>query len=142
MDLKKLLQPGRVVELDGKKMGVVDDIRYIKFSSSDLYVSSFDNALEHEQFGYLITKIYENTPDGLQLIWDRKDYVDWSKVEVDTKILVRDNPDAKWKKQHFAKYENGKVYAWCGGKTSWTIRENEMCAYIYAKLYQEDDADV
>lgn len=46
--------------------------------------------------------------------------VDWSKVPVDTPILVRDNHSIKWVTRHFAKYENGLVYAWDDGNTSYT----------------------
>lgn len=46
--------------------------------------------------------------------------VDWSKVKVDTPILVKDNEFGVWVRAHFAKYENGKVYAWIDGKTSWS----------------------
>lgn len=60
----------------------------------------------------------------LQTIWLMEDYkepeIDWSKVEVDTPILVRTVEGAEWVKRHFAKYENGLVYAWDGGDTSWS----------------------
>ena len=46
--------------------------------------------------------------------------IDWSKVAVDTPILVRDCDNEFWCKRHFAKYEDGKVYAWSSGGTSWT----------------------
>ena len=45
--------------------------------------------------------------------------VDWSKVAVDTPILVRDSREEAWRKRHFAKYENETVYAWGNGTTSW-----------------------
>ena len=35
---------------------------------------------------------------------------DWSKVPVDTPILVRDHESALWRKAHFAKYKNNKIY--------------------------------
>ena len=41
------------------------------------------------------------------------------KVEVDTKVLVRDRPNDKWEKRYFAKYVDGKVYVFKEGKTSW-----------------------
>lgn len=50
--------------------------------------------------------------------WEKP--VDWSNVEVDTPILVRDDEEFNWKRRHFAKYENGKVYAFIDGATSWT----------------------
>lgn len=56
--------------------------------------------------------------------WAEKEYeeppVDWSKVPVDTPILVRDYEEDVWEKRHFAKYENGIVYAWDEGTTSWS----------------------
>lgn len=56
--------------------------------------------------------------------WANSEYVeppvDWSKVVVDTPILVRDNSFSKWGKRYFAKYENGIVYAWSNGTTSWS----------------------
>lgn len=48
--------------------------------------------------------------------------VDWSKVEVDTPIFVRNSIEEVWKCRYFSKYENGKVYAWVDGKTSWSNR--------------------
>ena len=46
--------------------------------------------------------------------------LDWSKVENNEPILVRDGDDEEWNRAHFACYEDGKVHAWSGGKTSWT----------------------
>ena len=44
--------------------------------------------------------------------------VDWSRVPVDTPILVRDSELFAWSKEHFAKYEDETVYTWDYGKTS------------------------
>lgn len=64
--------------------------------------------------------------------------VDWSKVEVDTKILVRDNEEYYWKKRHFAKFENGIVYSFHNGNTSFTSDSvDEVIRWNYAKLYKE-----
>ena len=71
-----------------------------------------------------------------QMIWLLKDYeepkVDWSKVPVDTLILVRDFEDKEWLKRYFAKYENERVYAWGNGCTSRTA--DRMYDWKYAKL--------
>lgn len=70
-------------------------------------------------------------------IWLLEDYkepeVDWSKVPVDTPILVRQTEDKEWGRRHFAKYENGKVYAWGEGYTSWSS-EGHIVIWNYAKL--------
>lgn len=56
--------------------------------------------------------------------WANSEYVeppiDWTKVAVDTPILVSDSNDHRWLKRYFAKYENGSVFAWNGGRTSWS----------------------
>ena len=66
----------------------------------------------------------ERTCDEVALAWAESEYIepgiDWSKVPVDTPILVRDNHSIKWVTRHFAKYENGLVYAWDDGNTSYT----------------------
>ena len=80
----------------------------------------------------------------LQLLWMLEDYeepeVDWSKVKVDTPILVRqtEDEDREWERRHFAKYENGKVYAWGEGYTSWSS-EGHMVIWNYAKLAESED---
>ena len=60
--------------------------------------------------------------------------IDWSKVEVDTKVLVSDDGE-EWHKRHFARYEEGIVYVWGYGATSWTTRITPCCPY--AKLAEE-----
>ena len=64
--------------------------------------------------------------------------VDWSKVAVDTPILVRDSEEEAWRKRHFAKYENGKVYAWGNGTTSW-CEFSSMVNWKMAKLAESEE---
>ena len=75
-----------------------------------------------------------------QLLWFLKEYeepeVDWSQVEVDTPILVKYSELTNWKKRHFAKYENGIIYAWNNGETSWTTVA--MTDWKYAKLAEDE----
>lgn len=80
----------------------------------------------------------------LQMVWLLEDYeepeeleVDWSKVDVDTPILVKAIDDGKWKKRYFAKYEGGVVYAWGGGKTSWN--KDCVASWKYAKLAEGEE---
>lgn len=61
--------------------------------------------------------------------------VDWSKVAVDTPILVRDFETSKWEKRYFAYFENGRVYTWYGGTTSWSSEESKnTMSWKYVKL--------
>ena len=61
----------------------------------------------------------EFSTENRDLLWNVEDEVDWDEVEVDTKVLVRDKPDGEWEKRYFAKYEDGKVYVFKDGRTSW-----------------------
>lgn len=69
---------------------------------------------------------------------DFKEIVDWSKVPVDTKVLVSNNGNT-WHKRYFAKYEDGSVYAFSGGCTSFTAWDEGICRWFYAKLYEEQE---
>lgn len=90
----------------------------------------------------LIRKIYKNALSGLRLIWDRnRDSVDWSKVKVDTKIQVRDFADEDWTNCYFAKYENGRVYAFNLGQTSFTTLGDDPASWEYARIYRENKED-
>lgn len=61
--------------------------------------------------------------------------VDWSKVAIDTPIMVSSN-NMDWYCRHFAKYENGLFYVWDDGRTSYTTNTKSM--WKYAKLVNEN----
>ena len=66
--------------------------------------------------------------------------VDWSKVKVNTPILVRDFEKAAWERRYFAGFKDGEVYAWNGGLTSWTTDdEKNVCIWKYAKLAESEE---
>ena len=67
---------------------------------------------------------------------DFKEIVDWSKIPIDTKILVSDDGE-DWIRRYFAKYEDGRVYAFMEGTTSFTVYNEGVCDWEYAKLYEE-----
>ena len=79
----------------------------------------------------------------IQMIWLMQEYeepeTDWSQVEVDTPILVKNREDDMWRERHFAKYKNGNVYAWSDGQTSWTAYD--MMVWRYAKLAEDAKED-
>lgn len=76
--------------------------------------------------------------------WLEEEYVEptinWNTVAVDTPILVKDDKDDEWCRSHFSKYENGKVYAWSFGHTSWSAEHNDDTeVWKYAKLADPDN---
>ena len=76
----------------------------------------------------------------LTALWLDEEYeaqeVDWSKVDVDTPILVSMNGQ-NWNHRHFAKYCGGIVCAFEDGATSWT--SNEKTGWPYAKLAEPQE---
>lgn len=78
-----------------------------------------------------------------KLAWLHQEYeepkepeVDWSKVPVDTPILVSMLGDCEWHRKHFAEFKNGFVYAWNYGCTSWTAERK--VEWNYAKLAEQE----
>lgn len=76
--------------------------------------------------------------------WAEQEYVeppvDWSKVPVDTKILVRGSEDVRWKRRHFARYESNIVFAWNRGCTSYSVDGyDDAAGWKYAKLAEEGE---
>ena len=76
----------------------------------------------------------------LQTLWLLEDCeeseVDWNRIKVDTPLLVRNYINGEWSKRYFAKYEDGKVYTWINGRTSWN--ETGIYAWKYAKLAEPE----
>ncbi len=76
------------------------------------------------------------------LKWANSEYVeppvDWSKVAVDTPILVRDHENCEWTKD-IAKIKNGTVFAWRCGATSWSEDDEETIPWKYAKLAESEE---
>lgn len=77
----------------------------------------------------------------IRALWLDEEYVepvqeiDWSKVPVDTPILVRDFNEQVWVKRYFAKFKDGCVYSWYGGATSWSNDVyQQLTKWKYAKL--------
>ena len=81
----------------------------------------------------------ENGLDRLEKLEDKKEpCVDWSKVAVDTPILVSDD-GRKWVKRYFAKYmniSNSPIGAYVDGATSWS--GEEINYWRYAKLAESE----
>ena len=137
---KKDIKPGMLVELSiwGKK-----ELRYVTLCKEGMVLvnkegyysnlKSFNDDLSRKTSDEIkITKIYdlseyesmslEFSTEHRELLWSIEDKIDWDEVEVDTKVLVRDRPYNEWLKRYFAKYENGKVYVFNDGRTSWSSR--------------------
>ena len=76
--------------------------------------------------------------------WCESEYVeqevDWSKVPVDTPVLVRDSAPHIWKRRYFAYYKDGTVHTYSDGATSWSVDKNAVNpGWEYAKLANEED---
>ena len=73
--------------------------------------------------------------------WANAEYadpsVDWSKVPVDTPILVRNSEIEPWRKRYYAGPGNRSVYAWNAGATSWNAEGQGH--WKYAKLAESED---
>ena len=79
------------------------------------------------------TSCYIITIKGL-LTEYKEPEVDWSKVPVDTPVLVSDD-GTNWIRRYFAKITKlGTIFVYSSGATSWSASTNPMTHYKYAKL--------
>lgn len=103
------------------------------FHGQKFLVSDSEYRLMENEF--VITLLKDLLDDRNYIkIEDYIDCTDWSKVEVDTPVLVKCDDTSDWNRRYFAKYENGVVYAWSCGATEWTNDGCDPIAYDHAKL--------
>lgn len=110
--------------LTGEKPSMYDDV-------DELRIGSCKKCMGAHSIARILPKL---KPNEVFSIEEELGIVDWSKVKVDTPILVS-NDNKEWIKRYFARYEDGNVYGWLNGKTSWTaICELSIGHWNYAKL--------
>lgn len=108
-----------VVDSNNRKWTVIKGFNIADLTSGFSFISDLYRL--NELFDLDFKKVYD---------------VDWTKVEVDTKILVSEDDDV-WYKRYFAKYENDKVCTFVDGATSFST-DGYYISWKYAKLYKED----
>lgn len=112
------------IYLTNEKPVMFDDVDEVRISSCEKRIGATG-------FIKILPKL---KPNEVFSIEEELGIVDWSKVKVDTPILVS-NDNKEWIKRYFARYEDGNVYGWLNGKTSWTaICELSIGHWNYAKL--------
>ena len=63
--------------------------------------------------------------------------IDWTKVEKDTLIEVRDFDTDDWIKRYFSHYHNGQIFTYINGCTSKT--ETNIAPWSQARLVENDN---
>ena len=110
----------------------LEGINLYEYSSNLHYflVSYNDDMRSMNDNEYDIMEVFNSCNES---IWKREK-VDWAKVPVDTKVLVRNSKDEEWQRKHFAEYKNGKVFTYDYG-TSWNT--SLITTWEYAKLAEK-----
>ena len=87
--------------------------------------------------GYVVLTIHYTHKQLVDMEFE--EYVDWSKIPIDTKILVWNKTNKQKFHRHFAGVDNvtGKVKAWNTGQTSFTTSITSV--WDYAELYKEEE---
>lgn len=73
--------------------------------------------------------------------WLNAEYqkVDWSKVPIDTQVIVSDDNEI-WCKRHFAYYRDKRIWVFNNGLTSWTVNDlSEVSGWKYGKLLEDGE---
>lgn len=130
---KKLHEAGwRYIVADNYDNIYLTNEKPLMFDGVDeVRISSCEKAMGVSAFKSILPKLNRNECIS---IGEELGIIDWSKVAVDTPVLVS-NDNKEWIKRYFARYEDGNVYGWLNGKTSWTATgEFSIGHWNYAKL--------
>ena len=76
--------------------------------------------------------------------WAKEEYkkpeVDWAKVPIDTKVLVKDHEDATFLNAHFAYCKDGKPFVFPHGRSSWTVTSDmTICQWRYTEIADQEE---
>lgn len=87
-------------------------------------------------------KFYDGGCSDEKLKWAYEEYqepaVDWSKVPIDTKVLVSDDGIC-WYRRYFAGTNDGEPLVWYDGMTSWSaVLEDNCKPFAHIKLAEEE----
>lgn len=115
----------------------LEGINLYEYSSNLHYflVSYNDDMCSMNDNEYDIMEVFNSCNES---IWKREK-VDWAKVPVDTKVLVRNSKDEEWQRKHFAEYKNGKVFTYDYG-TSWGV--SNKTPWRECKLAEEPKEEI
>ena len=98
--------------------------------NNEIRVSSCEKAMGASAFKDILPKL--NCNECISIA-EELGIVDWSKVKVDTPVLV-DKTERLQVKRHFAKFDGGYVYYYGNGRSSWTYDSIECISPKYVKL--------
>ena len=117
----------RMYDLGFRKAEIEDDVLFV-FNGERELLSPFLPRV-------MVASTCFEEKDQLIDIGEYLGIVDWSKVKVDTPILVKHRVEETWEKRHFACFKNGYVYTWREGTTSWSVPDEQLITmWNYAKL--------
>lgn len=114
----------RMYDLGYRKAEIEDDTLFFFVSERD-YLCPFSPRVPVKSTCF-------EEKDQLINIGEYLGIVDWSKVAVDTPILVR-NDGVVWIRSYFAGYKSGKVRTYFNGATSWSS-DGRVVSWDCAKL--------
>ena len=118
------------------ELGIID-IKSLAIIQGQPHICKYDTMCDKCLFNNHSFSCFADALNWLFTEYKEEKEVDWSKVKVDTPILVSE--DAKgWNKRHFAGFKNGKVYAWHDGLTSWSAIGGCERSWKYAKLAESE----
>lgn len=109
-----------------------------KITRCDDLICEENCGLSIDEYGNCPRESIQNWLDS-EYVEPEKEEVDWSKVPIDTKILVSDDNE-NWCKRHFAYYRDKRIWVFNNGLTSWTIKDlSEVTDWGYGKLLEDEE---
>ena len=126
-DVMKIENVGKKYRCGGNEIWVLKD-----FFGLDLKDNDGDSITESYFLGELLELDFEEVVEiG----------IDWKNIPIDTPLLVKNDSKKAWRKRHFAKYEDGKVYAFSHGTTSFSGDKDCVTPWKIVKLFEGEGGE-
>lgn len=126
-----------VKEYMEKKSEMLNNLGRISGCCNGINCNNCPLSSSNNKTDYTCTSLEMLYPEkAIKIVMNYEPKVDWTKVPVDTKVLVKDHKEGDWLKRHFAKYEDGKIYTYKNGQSSFTTITDETTPWNYGKLYK------
>ena len=75
-----------------------------------------------------------------QPAFDPEKDIDWSKVPVDTPVIVWNSENCTYNR-HFSGIKDGRFVTYADGLTSWSSITGNICSWPHCKLYRPEDIE-
>ena len=108
---------------------------------NDLEEFTIDKVYKIVKGTYSLETLIDELPkDGVELIWERKKEIDWSKVPKFTRVQVRDDNEEDWLERYFIGYMGDNIAPYMAtAYGEFTYKKDTNACWEQIRIYDESE---